>query len=77
MFNVFDEDLGGTLDRKETSKLLQSSIYGLVKLAGLPLPSKIRVTEFITEIFKQIDEDGSGQVEYQEFKDYIDTNMEI
>lgn len=60
VFNVFDADRGGNLDRKETSKMIQSTIYGLTKLAGLPTPSKIRVTEFISELFKQIDEDGSG-----------------
>ena len=77
MFNVFDSDLGGTLDRKETSKLLQCTIYGLTKLAGLPSPNKIRVTEYISDMFKYIDEDGSGQVEYNELKDFIDNNMEI
>ena len=65
------------MDRKETSKLLQSTIYGLTKLAGLPQPAKVRVTEYISDLFKYIDEDGSGQVEYNELKDFIDNNMDI
>ena len=77
IFNVFDADYGGSLDRKETSKLLQCTIYGLSKLAGLPYPNKIRVTEYISDMFRYIDEDGSGQVEYNELKAYIDSNMEI
>ena len=68
IFNVFDADFGGSLDRKETSKLLQCTIYGLSKLAGLPYPNKIRVTEYISDMFRFIDEDGSGQVEYNELK---------
>ena len=60
IFNLFDTDMGGNLDRKETAKLLQASIYGLCKLAGLPAPSKLRVTDYISEMFKYIDEDGSG-----------------
>lgn len=77
VFNVFDADHGGTLDRKETSKMLQSSIFGLCKLAGLPSPSKIGVTEYISDMFKFIDEDGSGQVEYLELKEFIDNDMDI
>ena len=47
VFNVFDIDGGGELDRKECSKLMQASIYGLTKLAGLPSPQKARVSEYI------------------------------
>lgn len=36
VFNLFDVDGGGSLDRKEMSKCLQSTIYGLIKLADLP-----------------------------------------
>ena len=60
VFNLFDEDNGGTLDRLETAKMLQASIYGLCKMAGLPSPAKLRVTGYISDIFKFIDEDGSG-----------------
>lgn len=38
VFNVFDTDGGGSLDRKEVSKLLQATIYGLTKLAGIVVP---------------------------------------
>ena len=64
VFNLFDLDGGGSLDRREISKLLQATIYGLTKLAGIPAPSKTKVTDYITEIFNEIDEDGSGVVEY-------------
>ena len=57
--------------------MLQASIYGLCKIAGLPSPSKLRVTGYVSDIFKFIDKDGSGLVDYLEFKDYIDSNMEI
>ena len=51
VFNVFDFDCGGTLDRKEASKLVQATIFGLSKLAGLPTPLKSRVTEYIQNTY--------------------------
>ena len=51
VFNVFDLDHGGTLDRKEASKLVQATIFGLSKLAGLPTPVKSRVTEYIQNTY--------------------------
>ena len=77
VFNVFDLDGGGSLDRKETAKLLSATVFGLCKLAGLPSPTKLKVSEYISEMFKHIDADGSGVVEYQELKDFIDDSMEI
>ena len=74
---MFDRDNGGSLDRKECQKLLNCTIYGLTKLAGLPSPQKSRVTTFISDVFHEIDADGSGVVDYQELKDYIDNSMEI
>ena len=77
IFNVFDVDGGGSLDRREVSKLLQATIYGLTKLAGIPSPPKTKVADFIANMFSEIDEDGSGVVEYDELKSYIDNSMEI
>ena len=47
IFNVFDIDGGGTLDRKEASKLISCSIYGLCKLAGLPVPGQKVISAYI------------------------------
>ena len=77
MFNVFDTDGGGTLDKKEVSKLLLATIYGLTKLAGIPVPIKAKVGEFIGIVFNEIDSDGSGVVEFNELKVYVDNSMEI
>lgn len=77
IFNVFDVDGGGTLDRKEVTKLLTATIYGLTKLAGIPSPSKLKVSDYITEVFYEIDEDASGFVEYEELKAYVDHSREI
>ena len=35
------------------------------------------MTEYISDLFKHIDSDGSGQVEYQELKEYVDDSMEV
>ena len=60
IFNVFDTDGGGTLDRKEASKLISCTVYGMCKLAGLPMPNKQVISDYIQELFKYIDSDGSG-----------------
>ena len=77
VFSVFDDDGSKSLDRKETAKLLTSSIFGLAKITGLPVPSKMRVAEYIGELYKYIDADGSGLIEYDELKDFIDINPVI
>ena len=51
IFSVFDDDGGGSLDRKEATKLVQSTIYGLAKLAGLTLPAKTVVQDYIHDLF--------------------------
>lgn len=56
MFTDFDEDGNGTLDRDEILKGL-TSIYGYEKA--------ISETE---RIFKFVDTDNSGQINFQEFK---------
>ena len=77
VFSLFDSDGGGELDRKEFNKLMTSTIYGLARLAGLPIPTKPRVNEYLSEMLRHIDEDGSGSVEYTELKAFVDNNMEI
>ena len=57
--------------------MLMAGIYGLSRMAGLPTPSKLRVTGYISDILKFVDEDDSGSVDYLELKDYVDSNMEI
>ena len=37
----------------------------------------MQVTEYISDIFKVIDSDGSGQVDYSELKEFIDDDMDI
>lgn len=77
IFSLFDVDASGELDKKEMSKLLNLSVYGLAKLAGLPLPPKTCVTDFINFVYLTVDEDKSGVIEYGEFKQYIDENVEV
>ena len=77
IFMAFDIDGGGSLDRKELSKFLMCAIIGLCKIIGLQQPSRLGISKFTFEQFKIIDEDGSGDVEYSEFEDWITNSAEI
>ena len=77
VFNLFDASGDNQLDRKEMSKLIQSTIYGMIKICQLPIPPKPKVTEFIAYMFNVIDEDSSGIVDFNELKCFVDHNMEI
>ena len=77
IFKAFDVDGGGSLDRKELSKFLMCAIMGLCKMLNLQQPSRLGITQFTFAQFKIIDEDGSGDVEYSEFEDWILTSTEI
>ena len=59
------------------SKLIQSTIYGMMKICQLPIPPKPKVERFIKHMFSVIDEDGSGIVDFDELKHFVDHNMEI
>jgi len=67
MFSAFDLDDGGSIDRKELSKFLFSSIVGLCKLLGLPNPSYTGIQKYTYEVFAEVDEDNSGSVDFNEF----------
>ena len=77
VFNMFDTSRDGQLDRKETSKMIQCTIYGMIKICQLPIPSKKKVISFIDHMFSVIDDDSSGVVDFEELKYFVDHNMEI
>ena len=67
VFDSFDIDSGGCLDRKELSQFINASIFGLCKICGIPEPSKLNVSKFISAQFVLVDSDGSGNIEYEEY----------
>lgn len=77
VFNSFDVDGGGALDRRELSHFINSAIYGLCKIVGIKIPSKHTISTFISDQFMLVDEDGSGSIEYEEFEKWINDSMEI
>ena len=60
VFDSFDIDSGGNLDRRELSQFISAAVYGLCKSLGLPTPSKLAVSKFTADQFAQVDNDGSG-----------------
>ena len=77
IFGSFDLDNGGQLDRRELSVFISAAIFGLCKVCGIPLPSKLGVSNFITEQFRIVDEDGSGVIEFSEFENWLNGSRQI
>lgn len=50
---------------------------GLCKITGLPVPSKIKISVFVTYMFHAIDTDGSGVISFDELKDFVDVDPAI
>lgn len=77
MFKSFDVDNGGSIDRQEFLTFLHASIYGLCKLLDLDQPNKDVVLEYSYGVFREIDEDGSGEIEFEEFQGWIKANTDL
>ena len=56
---------------------LFSAILGLCKLIQLPLPKRDKILDYSYVVFKQVDNDGSGEIEFEEFKDWVRNNDPI
>ena len=67
-FDSFDKDGNGYLDRVEVGDLLKKHFQE----AGI---NKKPSQEEIDEFFEKLDEDGSNQIEFQEFKVFMLDNM--
>lgn len=44
-----------------------SAIYGLCKLLNLKSPEKALITDYSYGVFKIVDGDGSGEINFDEF----------
>lgn len=77
MFRSFDTDEGGSIDRGEFLTFLNSAIYGLCKLLDLNPPHSSKVQDYSYNEFKIIDEDNSGEIEFDEFSNWIRNNHEL
>jgi len=71
LFCVFDLDGNGDIERKELSCFIMSGVFGLCKMTGLPQPSTMGIQTYTVAVFKEIDDDQSGIVDYLEFEKCI------
>ena len=77
LFDSFDLDHGGSLDRKELGQFIAAAIFGICKCCGIPEPNKMTVSQFVSAQFTLVDEDGSGNIEFEEFQQWINESMII
>jgi Ca2+-binding EF-hand superfamily protein len=77
MFRSFDVDNGGSIDRSELLTFLYSAIYGLCKLLDLKTPSQNQVLEYSYSVFKEIDGDNSGEIDFSEFAGWVKNNVDL
>ena len=77
LFRSFDTDDGGTIDKQELLLFLKSAIQGLCKLLKLPVPGLGQIMDYSYSVYKVIDEDMSGEIDYDEFRDWIRNSVEL
>ena len=77
LFRSFDVDDGGTIDRKELLVFLNSAVYGLCKLLDIAVPSRNNILEYSKYVFKIIDDDNSGEIDFEEFSGWIKDSVEL
>lgn len=71
LYTAFDQDGGGEIDRKELSTFLSASIISMCRIVDLPSPSRLKINEYTFEIFRIVDKNGNGIVDYKEFSSWI------
>ena len=77
LFRSFDVDNGGFIDRQELLSMLFSAIFGLCKLLDLKPPTQDQVMEYSYSVFKEIDGDNSGEIDCEEFSDWVRNNVDL
>ena len=77
LYTAFDIDGSGSIDRRELSGFLSASIISMCKIVGLPQPSRIKIQEYTYEAFKIVDADGNGEIDPQEFNNWIKGSDQI
>ena len=56
---------------------MYAAIYGLCKLLDIATPKSEVILDYSYSVFKEIDEDGSGDIEFDEFKEWIKNSNDI
>ena len=77
LFRSFDTDDGGTIDWSELLTFLKAAIQGLCKLLKLPVPSLGQILEYSYSVYKEIDSDMSGEIDFDEFSQWVRNSIEL
>jgi Ca2+-binding EF-hand superfamily protein len=77
LFRSFDTDNGGTIDKQEFLKFLQAAIQGLCKLLKLPIPTQGSILNYINIVYKEIDVDMSGEIDFEELKQWMKNSHDL
>jgi Ca2+-binding EF-hand superfamily protein len=57
--------------------MFMGGIMGLCKICNLPTPSSIGIQDFTLQVFKEVDQDDGGTVDYEEFEVWIKNSDQI
>ena len=77
LYQIYDADGSGEIDRDELKTFLRSGILGLCKLLCIPIPYENEIQTFAYSCFRQMDADGGGSIDYDEFEYWIRNSDEI
>jgi len=56
---------------------LKAAIQGLCKLLKLPVPSLGQILEYSYSVYKEIDSDMSGEIDFDEFSQWVRNSIEL
>lgn len=77
LYRSFDIDNGGSIDRNELMQFLQSAVFGLCKLLSIPTVDKNVVSTYAKAVFAEVDDDGSGEISFEEFSGWIKNSSDL
>lgn len=77
LFQLFDFDKSGHLDKIELALTVQSILRAMCKLTNIKVASLSTCNMIAGEIFGGIDKDASGTIELSEFSEFVKKSSEI
>ncbi|CAD8184143.1 unnamed protein product [Paramecium octaurelia] len=77
IFQLFDTDKSGEIEKQELVVALEKCIRGLCKLVHLPAPSIKDIDFYAERLFLELDRDYSYTISFNEFKLWIIGNFEL
>lgn len=77
MFEMFDFDKSGEIEKKEMIMTFQTSIRALCKMVFIESPSLKELEFFAEKLFLQVDVDRSRSISFLEFSSWLSNSWDL